>query len=224
MYSVLIPTLWKQDKNLFREVLIDLENSNKVKQIVLIDNEPSFDMSIKNTVLSGVSKLQHLKMKQNLFVNPSWNLGVKHSTEEYIVVLNDDMWFNPSITVLLDVYEKHPQKDLSAFGMSTSCFPDYDDSPLPENLPIEVVSNEGRGTGWGCMFIMNKKNWQDIPEDLKVWFGDDYISNQFSSRNIPLHSFKNVKCTKWSTTLDLPQFDTIKEEDRTLFFSKYNNT
>lgn len=222
MYSVIIPTLWQQDKKLFKEVLVDLENNSKVKQIVLIDNEPAFSASIKETVLSGISKLNHLKMDTNLFVNPSWNLGVKHSTEEHIVILNDDMWFNPSITVLLDVYEQHPQRDASAFGMSTSCFPAYDDSPLPIGSSIEVVSNEGRGTGWGCMFIMNKQNWIDIPEDLKVWFGDDFIANIFKDRNVPLHSFKNVKCTKWSTTVDLPQFDKIKEEDRDLFFSKYN--
>ena len=88
MYSVIIPTLWKQNTDLFKEVLVDLGSIDDVKEIILIDNDPAFDSNIKQEVLNTTSKLIHLQMQENIFVNPAWNLGVKHSTQPYLVILN----------------------------------------------------------------------------------------------------------------------------------------
>ena len=52
MYSVIIPTLWKQNIDLFKEVLIDLGSNDDVKEIILIDNDPAFDSKVKQEVLN----------------------------------------------------------------------------------------------------------------------------------------------------------------------------
>lgn len=41
MYSVIIPTIWKQNLDNFRDALKDLNASPNVDEIILIDNAPS---------------------------------------------------------------------------------------------------------------------------------------------------------------------------------------
>lgn len=222
MYSVIIPTLWKQNIELFKEVLIDLGSNDDIKEIILIDNDPAFDRQVKEEVLNTTSKLIHLQMQENIFVNPAWNLGVKHSTQPYIVILNDDMWCNPSINKILEVYQAHPMKDISPFGMSSSCYTGQDPKTVIIDKEIEVSDYEGRGTGWGCLFMMNRNNWEEIPEDLKVWFGDDYIAERYYREKITVYNFRNVFCTPYATTETLPQFSEVKLRDREVYFEKYH--
>lgn len=221
MYSVIIPTLWKQNIDLFKEVLIDLGSNDDVKEIILIDNDPAFDSKVKQEVLNTTSKLLHLQMQENIFVNPAWNLGVKYSTQPYLVILNDDLWCNPSINKILEAYQAHPQKDNTAFGMSSSCYPAIDPKSVTINEPIVIDAYEGRGTGWGCLFMMNRNLWIDIPDDIKVWFGDDYIVYHLLKQKKLIYSFSNIVCTPYATTETLPQFNEVKKRDRELYFEKY---
>lgn len=69
-FSVIIPTMWKSKRT--QGMLSALEASEHVKEIVLIDNDPSARKSVK---LEHFKKLIHLPQEENIFVNPAWNLG-----------------------------------------------------------------------------------------------------------------------------------------------------
>jgi hypothetical protein len=35
-----------------------------------------------------------------------------------------------------------------------------------------MVKHEG---GWACLIVFNKKNWTPIPEQLKIYYGDNFL-------------------------------------------------
>ena len=219
MYSVIIPTLWKQNLQNFREVLEDLNLSDDVSEIILIDNQPSFDAGTRDKVLNGITKIHYMPMEQNIYVNPSWNLGVRVARGEYVMILNDDVWSAPPLSTILTAHKVHEDKNSGIYGLSTSCY--FCDTPTTE--PVHFVTNEGRGTGWGCMFLFKRDNWVEIPDELKIWFGDDFITQQFIKRNQIVYSIKNVCVSEWSITTRLPEFNPVMENDRHIYFSKYSN-
>lgn len=83
MISVIIPTLQKA-----QDILIKLINSldcdKSVSEIIVIDN------SLKGLEHNS-KKLKVIIPSENLFVNPSWNLGVKEAKNELVALLNDDI-------------------------------------------------------------------------------------------------------------------------------------
>lgn len=220
MYSIVIPTMWKQHLGRFREVLVDLNNSSLVNEIILIDNDSS---SCPTEMLTDLSKLQYNKQIENIYVNPAWNLGVDISTSEYVMILNDDVWCNPSIPHILTAHQSHADKENGIYGLSTSCFLCEDMITDVHNTEIQVVNTEGRGTGWGCLFMFKRDRWTPIPNELKVWFGDDFITREFTKRSDVVYSIKNVCVTEWSITSRLPEFTPITENDKEIYFSKYSN-
>ena len=81
--SVIIPTLWKAKE--FTDHLVDvLVDDESVGEIIIIDNAPT-DFCYTD------EKVYTLKQSENLYVNPSWNLGVEESDYDKFIILNDDI-------------------------------------------------------------------------------------------------------------------------------------
>lgn len=232
MYSVIIPTIWFQNLKDFREVLEDLNSSNFILEIILIDNDPEFDKKVKKSILSGINKLKHVKMSENIFVNPAWNKGVELSKSDWIVILNDDFWSNPQVSLIIDWHSKQENKENSLFGIHSHCYPSFGDvTGYKDNfndgsfrtitLPPIETTQEGLGLGWGCLLILNKKNWKTIPDELKIWCGDDFIYENWPNNNI--FSMKNILATEYSQTNDKSNSEmiSIRENDINIFTSKY---
>lgn len=218
MYSVIIPTMWKQNISLFKATLAELEVEELVNEIILIDNDTT------SSYISEISssKLRYVPQTENIYVNPAWNLGIELATSEYVMVLNDDVWCTPSIRRIFTAHQAHSDKANGIYGLSTSCFL-CEDMTEVQDKNIEFVNTEGRGTGWGCLFLLKRTNWTPIPHELKVWFGDDFITTCFTKAGNVVYSIKNVCVTEWSITSRLPMFSPITENDRQIYFSKYSN-
>lgn len=96
MISFIIPTIWKA-----KEIYQSIEQFKRVKdknaELIIIDNTCSdfHDNDPRITVM---------KCSNNIFVNPAWNLGVKLAKNEYICLLNDDIYFN--YTTLFNNFQK----------------------------------------------------------------------------------------------------------------------
>lgn len=218
MYSVIIPTMWKQNVSLFKKTLEELEADELVSEIILIDND------ISSSYISEIElvKLRYIPQRENIYVNPAWNLGIELATDEYVMILNDDVWCIPSIRQIFTAHQAHFDKDNGIYGLSTSCFL-CEDMTESQNKNIEIVNTEGRGTGWGCLFLLKRARWTPIPNELKVWFGDDFITMSFTKAGNTVYSIKNVCVTEWSITSRLPVFSPITENDKQIYFSKYSN-
>jgi hypothetical protein len=220
MYSVIIPTMWMVDLDRFKAQLLQLNNCDLVSDIVLIDNNPNFPMINKLRLIHNLHKINHIKMNENIFVNPAWNIGVKMSIGEYIILLNDDLITNPLIVDLIAMHDSHFDKDIAVYGMNETCYPswhghDYTDFIKEVGDIVSIKPSDGYALGWGCMIIMNRKLWVNIPDGIKIWFGDNFISDTFHKNKLPLYSYWGVKCTEWSQTIRKLDVNHIIEQDKT---------
>ena len=220
IYSVIIPTIWRSNLENFYKTLKILSGESQIKEIILIDNYITLKHKTKEDILNIIPKLKYYPQDKNIYVNPAWNLGVLKSTGEHLMILNDDFHITSKKT-LKNIIKTHiTHRDIlnSIYGISTSCYIEE-----PTSNKIYLTDNEGRGTGWGCLFILHKNTWTDIPYELKIWFGDDYITKHVIRNEGKVYTFKNIKAYPFSQTISLQMFNDVMENDRQIFFEKYDN-
>ena len=81
--SAIIPTLWRAKE--FTDHLVNvLVEDESVGEIIIIDNAPA-DFFYDN------EKVVILRQEENIYVNPSWNLGIEESDYDKFIILNDDI-------------------------------------------------------------------------------------------------------------------------------------
>jgi hypothetical protein len=149
--------------------LLDMLNDNDmVGEIILIDN----DSSKRAKQITSTSKLRIIEQEQNIFVNPSWNLGVELANYPNICISNDDLVWN--VQILPIIFENI---HLGIIGQATSNYFEGD-----TEIKIEAITE--RNWGWGCCFFLHKDNWIPIPSELKVAYGDDWLISKIKPYQI----------------------------------------
>jgi hypothetical protein len=157
MYSIVIPTMWKCDR--LTQTLNELNKLESVGEIILIDNT-------NNPYIVELDKVNHIKEGKNTFVNPAWNKGYHLSRFDKLLILNDDVWMRNWET--LNGLDKIDLYQYGVIGM------DIDGLTNP-NFELGLLPTPQRRGAWGCMMIMDKRNYTPIPEEMKIWGGDDYL-------------------------------------------------
>jgi hypothetical protein len=199
MYSVILPTMWKSKE--IENLIETLSTNQLIGEILVIDN----DTNRTNKSILSISKVKHFPQKENIYVNPSWNLGIENSRFDKVIILNDDINLSFSFISYIEL------DGGMVIGLDHSCFND-------ESTDFEVIVSDKREWGWGCLLILNKKDWVSIPEELKIWCGDDFIFNCFKIRKkivgLPIKG-------KMSETSDLEEFDDIKNKDLKIYKELY---
>lgn len=202
-YSAIIPTLYKS-KRIFT-LVEDLLNSEYVGEVILIDNTESLEPRI-----ASHPKLNYINEGKNTGVNPAWNKGVRLAKNELLIIVNDDVNFDSSILKMLtpDVVQ-----EAGVIGMDIKNWDgtfgrkfDYKGEPY-----LDVCRHEGITRGWACLMMLKKSMWIDIPEDLIIYFGDNWIKDINPVKKSRLCGFRCE--TDMSTTSDLGEFDEIKRQD-----------
>ena len=213
--SAIIPTLWKTKK--FIDHLVEvLISDESVGEIIIIDNNPT-DFFYDN------KKVVMLKQKENLYVNPSWNLGIEECDYDKFIIFNDDIIIPYNFVSQL---EGLLTEDIGLIGLdapSVIKVETFEDIMITFlNREINLKSVETRNWGFGMVIAGNIKSYHKIPENIRIWYGDDYLF-QMNNRNgktnyviddIPIY-------TKASSTSDLKEFDEVKNID-TLMYGKIN--
>jgi hypothetical protein len=206
-YSVIIPTLWKSNR--IGKLLFDLIKCEFVDEIILIDNAGKFFENFE-----ALDKVRLVQVGENIYVNPAWNLGVKLAKNNSIALVNDDINFNPNVfgvitnDILLE-YGIIGQSEYNYKGNNT-------DEPI-----LEKWNGKIRDWGWGCLIMFDKQNWIDIPDDIKIWYGDDYIFKCNLSTKSTMKNF-NIE-TEMSTTSDEGVWNSVKEQDKINFINHIRN-
>ena len=195
-FSIIIPTLWKSQR--IHKLLNDLINCESVGEIILIDNSNQFKQHY-----DILSKTKVIVPESNLFVSESWNFGVRSAKYENICLCGgDDINFDANIFKML-----LESKIIGIVGQASENYhKEYDTSPIITPL------TGTRPWGWGCLIFLKKQYWYNIPEQLRVWYGDDWIVKFNPITKYTLHHF-SIK-TEMSTTSDLSEFNEIKNQDR----------
>ncbi len=162
-YSIVIPTLWKSNR--IGKLLFDLIKCEFVDEIILIDNAGKFFEHFE-----GLDKVKLVQVEENIYVNPAWNLGVKLAKNNSIAILNDDINFDPNI------FEVITEDVLSQYGIIGMGEGNYKTPIDEERGPyIDMWKPGVNDWGGGCFIIFDKKNWIDIPDNIKIWYGDNFI-------------------------------------------------
>ena len=212
--SAIIPTLWRAKK--FTDHLVNvLVEDESVGEIIIIDNAPA-DFFYDN------EKVVTLRQEENLYVNPSWNLGVEESDYDKFIILNDDIIIPYNFVSKL---EKWLTKDKGIIGIDK-----------PSVIKVVDCSNENitfldreialksiviRDWGFGIVMAGHRNSYYKIPENIRIWYGDDYLTQMkneqgkvnYVSDDIPIF-------TKMSATSDLEDFNEIKNID-TLMYERF---
>jgi len=176
--SVIIPTLQK-NKELLINLLNTLANDSGVDEIILIDN------SLKG-LNEKIEKLQIITPKENLFVNPSWNLGIKTAKDDIVALLNDD------ITITSNFCSKIAEKltpDMGVAGFDVD-FVEVSENIVPPPKETEIFLEEikNRPDHWGIAMFFYKTSYFEIPDELKIYFGDDWLI--FKNKQLKRKNYK----------------------------------
>lgn len=214
-FSIIIPTLFKR-VDILKDLLQILYKDAAVGEILLIDNTGVyFDYDLEEH-----SKLRILPTEENLYVNPSWNIGVNLTVNDNIAILNDD------IIVPNNIFSMIAEIPLENLGILGANHPDIvqEENPKPFDIrSFNISETVIRNWGFGIFMVMHKSKYIKIPTELKVWGGDDFLfhmNRKNGNRNGVFHF--PIK-TKMSATSDLPEFDEIKQRDLLLYNQIKNN-
>ena len=203
MFSVIIPTLLKPS-SLF--ALVDkLIQTAIVGEIIIINNSLS-------PIQFNFPKVIVYTPSENIYVNPAWNLGVSMSKYNLICLCNDDINFDVNIFSL--VCKKLERNDVSIIGPDSSCF-NYE----LLNFKFKTKSSYVRNYGYGTLMFLKKSSYVKIPDNLKIWCGDDFLFHSQKNRN---YVFSGIKIfTEMSVTSNRKEFDFIKMYDIDNYPFKY---
>jgi hypothetical protein len=144
-----------------------------IGEVIIINNNPL------NTPAHAI--LNHPKVKlvtfgENIFVNPAWNFGVQMANNDIVGLLNDDLIFDLKIFYKINDFM---QPDMGAIGLASGRI-DLGQIPVT-NGEIFIMPYQGSESTWGFgeLMFVHKKYWIDIPRDLKIGFGDNWIFERY---------------------------------------------
>jgi len=158
MITVILPTMFIP--NDVEDKIKELCQHELIGEIIIIDNtDDGYELNYEHY------KIKHIKEYQNIFVNPAWNKGYKLAKYDKLLFLNDDIYFDFKI---IDLVYDHITEDKGIIGLGRTCY-DY----FGGEFKIQPI-NELK-TGFGCLFFIHKKSYKEIPDDLKIWYGDDWL-------------------------------------------------
>lgn len=182
MISVIVPTMWKPQHML--RMLPMLDAHPLIGEIILIDNKIE---DANEEFLSSLNKLVYLPQKENIFVNPAWNLGVQVAKYDKLFILNDDCLVN--LKTLESIYNFiTPEIGMLGYSKLSYCAYTIDafdmmcESGFGDDISFEPINPEFyfENSGmphiyYGSAFYIHKQNYYQIPEVFRINYGDLYI-------------------------------------------------
>ena len=170
--TVVIPTMLLCPKDIFEYTLNQLEQSDLVKNIIIIDNTEDKDFSKYFTL---TNKIQHLKLLGNQ--GATYNPGMELCNTDYYLLLNDDVACRSSI---LDNCFRIMEldKDVGLIQINTKRMQPLDEyiQDTSEDDKISVFFPDSPiqcMTGW---FQFGRTgDWEPIPKELKFFYGDNLL-------------------------------------------------
>jgi len=160
--------MWKYEP--FLDFVADLVKVPVVGEVIIINNDVG---ATPDHPILQHEKVRHFAEEENLFVNPAWNFGVKNARYDKVCIINDDIIVDLKVFYKMDGWLT---EDVGAAGIVEF---------LPDKLHLQPpfvngsISLTQRTTeicyGFGVLFFIHKNNWVDIPEGLRINFGDNWV-------------------------------------------------
>lgn len=199
MFSVIIPTLQKSPE--LREVVRRCAAHPAVAEVLVVNNAPE-------PLGWTEPKMRVLQQSENIYVNPAWNLGAREARGDLLAIVNDDVLFEPEV---LDECRKVLRRGLFAvIGPGEACFEAAPRGRIGHQV-APFFSFKGR---FGTFMAMRREDYVEIPEQLRIWGGDDWLLMQQRRPNAVLTNTRFV--TDMGTTSSSPEFRALRERELTV--------
>lgn len=208
MFSVVIPTLQKSPK--LGRLISSLDSVDLVGEILVINNAPE-------PLEFASQKVRILNQSENIFVNPAWNLGAEQARFPWLAILNDDVvlgrdFFSRAAWLLRT----------GRVGMVGLNKDHVIESPGGIRKFVPASPAYKRGIAFGMAMAMPTRNYVHIPENLKVFYGDDWI---FYSQTLRNWTLRNIRIdADVSVTSGAPKFLAMGREEERWYFANQPNT
>lgn len=168
--TVVIPTILKAPRDIFEYSLNEYQNCEVVKEIIIIDNTENKDFE-KTYIVTPKIKI----LKPDVNLGACVNEGMKHITTDYYLITNDDVACRGRILLgCFGIVEQDP--DIGLIQCDTVMHEPLDkylQTPMKDTSYIIPTNPRGMMTGW---FQFGRTlQWEDIPNTLKYFYGDDLI-------------------------------------------------
>lgn len=187
--SVIIPTIQKR-VDILSSLVECIEKDACVDEILVINNKPESPLIFNN------SKIRVITPSENLYVNPSWNLGIKEIRNENFLLLNDDLMVGENFCgrIINSTIFNSPNTGL--IGMKNSNLIHFDiDCVFSDAEPEFDVLENHLGTGdWGVSIFGRKENYYEIPNDIRIIYGDNYLLYRNKLNNKINYAISNLQC------------------------------
>lgn len=159
-FTVVIPTLQKAPQ--LPGLIEECATHPLVEEVLIINNsgEP---------LRTCHSNVRVFDQDANIFVNPAWNLGAKEARSEWLAILNDD------IELVGDPFTLAARTLGRGFygivGFDRSAF------TLPANgrPRVRIARVNATSFGYGVFMCLRAHDFVPIPEEMKIWGGDDWL-------------------------------------------------
>ena len=185
--------------------------------ILFFDNGsvPSFEKLIND------SNFTYYRAEKNIYVNPAWNTIFNLVNSKYLTLLNNDCFIESS-QYYDDVIANMEQNNIILTSCKTKNIKFYNSfvqllfklKYLRYNKKTLEYSSTYRRQGW--LMTINLESYKkldyEIPNYLKVWYGDDWIWSQILLNNLNSVIYTNryalhLRATSTSKIPDIIQSD-----------------
>lgn len=218
MLSIIVPVL--NNLNYTKQILKEIELNTKWKyELIIIDSmsndwtQEFFDEHSIEDWISDITTLRYIRCWDNKRVNWAWNYWVELAQWEYVAILNNDL-------ILSDWWDKKLIKWLDKYKLTYPAYTYWDKA----DWKIMYENRFWENICWWC-FVMKKSDWKPIPEDIMIWFGDNYIDkylehNHWCIKDCIIHHFESKTITNDDFVWDINE--RILEDKRAWFSIKNN--
>jgi len=211
MFSVIIPTMWRVGE--FLSDLSELDSCEKVGEIILVNN--NIEMTPSSFSVQNYSKVLEIKPPKNMYINPSWNLGVRCAKYDKIAIKNDDTFFDYFRTLI--AIENELNDDDCLIGTYLNHHNYKITQTSQQTISFNAVSR--RDVGFGCCMFFNKRSYVPINEKVLIWYGDDFIAESYTRRGLKIKTIHGINTNGYiSATIEhVSELITLKYKDEQMW-------
>lgn len=158
----------------FVECLDDLLAHQRVEDVIVINN--AVDRTPQ--YLPTSRKLRMISQRDNIGVNPAWNLGVQIASSDRVCILNDDVVFDHKVFSRVDSVLSETS------GVIGICpgVAEFNQPPFETGL-VRILPWGGQHTyGFGCLMFVHRSWYIPIPKGLNIYYGDNWIFDTCMAR------------------------------------------
>jgi len=221
--TVIMPTLCLV-MDMMLPTLYQFETNSAIKSILVFDNTQGEFKSYSPKV--------KIYNEENLFVNPAWNRGMELCDTEYFLIINDDIVCSSEVvSSCIKILDEN--KDVGLVTVETKNIKNASEIDFNTYFQKKIdpeFSELDLNFHFGWFFVSRTSLWRPIPNELKIFFGDDLLYDRVRHLKYKIACLKNYEIYhRMSTTVNsIPiknkPFTSREQLEYELpFYNKYKN-